>query len=210
MQIFCIIWPFDPVSLLVCFNILQGSIMVPDLRGKLRVPLLWALSSPLRNTSMILLREATCEGVRHPPPSLVSWRCLQWERPNALLEEREQFIKDWRDRALSVFYWRLPAFLWACLLQQHRYVRPESRGPLSCIQIGNSQRAPDSWSFIVNWESLRYLYCMISTLTLHLLLMSHSGLSTKGLERRKKKENRPRFLQLFCLKQPTLVVSVGK
>lgn len=81
------------------------------------------------------------------PLSLLSWRCLQWERPNALLEERERFIKDWRDCALSVFYWRLPAFLWACLLQQHWYVRQESGDTLRCIHFENSQSAPDPYSF---------------------------------------------------------------
>lgn len=81
------------------------------------------------------------------PLSLLSWRCLQWERPNALLEERERFIKDWRDCALSVFYWRLPAFLWASLLQQHWYVRQESGDTLRCIHFENSQSAPDPYSF---------------------------------------------------------------
>lgn len=81
------------------------------------------------------------------PLSLLSWRCLQWERPNALLEERERFIKDWRDCALSVFYWRLPAFLWACLLQQHWYVRQESGDTLRCIHFENSQSAPDPYCF---------------------------------------------------------------
>lgn len=76
------------------------------------------------------------------PPSPLSWRCLQWERPNALLEERERFIKDWRDRALSVFYWRLPAFLWACLLQQYWYVRLGHRGSLGCSLFGSNQRVP--------------------------------------------------------------------
>lgn len=74
--------------------------------------------------------------------SLLSWRCLQWEWPDALLEERERFVKDWRDCALTVFRWRLPAFLWACLLQQHWYVRLEPWGPLSCTCFGNNQRAP--------------------------------------------------------------------
>lgn len=75
-------------------------------------------------------------------PSPLSWRCLQWERPDALLEERERFIEDWRDRALTVFRWRLPAFFRACLLQQHWYVRLEPWGHLSCIRFGNNQRAP--------------------------------------------------------------------
>lgn len=108
------------------------------------------------------------------PASPLSWRCLQWERPNALLEERERFIKDWRDRALSVFYWRLPAFLWACLLQQYGYVRLEAWGPLRCTRFGNNQRAPNFINFIkqncavfLKRENLRclYLYTVLSFFT---------------------------------------------
>lgn len=110
--------------------------MDPDLRGEPRVSVLCALSSPLRKTSMTVCRQTTCERcplLSYPHPSLLSWRCIQWERPNALLEERERFIKDWRDCALSVFYWRLPAFLWACLLQQYGYVRLEAGGALCAV-----------------------------------------------------------------------------
>ena len=104
----------------------------PVLRGQLGGPSVCTPSCPLRKTSMTL----------QPNPSLLCWRCLQWEWPHALLEERERFIKDWRDRALSVFYWRLPAFLWACLLQQHWYVRLEMWGPLSCPHFVDNHRAP--------------------------------------------------------------------
>lgn len=103
-----------------------------------------ALSSPLRKASMTVGRQTTCERcplLFYPHPSLLSWRCIQWERPNALLEERERFIKDWWDCALSVFCWRLPAFLWACLLQQYRYVRLEAGvvGGLSALYLGWEQ-----------------------------------------------------------------------
>lgn len=126
--------------------------MDPFLRGEGGIPFLCTLSSPLRRVSMTLQREATSKCVifpPFPPASPLSWRCLQWERPNALLEERERFIKDWRDCALSVFYWRLPAFLWACLLQQYGYVRLEAWDPLCCTQLGNNQRAPHIANFAV-------------------------------------------------------------
>lgn len=44
--------------------------MDPDLRGELVVPFLAALSSPLRETSMKLLREAIREGVQPQTPTL--------------------------------------------------------------------------------------------------------------------------------------------
>lgn len=103
-----------------------------------------AFSSPLRRTAT-----ATCESLSSPPitpppstPTLLSPRCLQWERPHALLEERERFIKDWRDRALAVFYWRLPAFLWARLLQQHWYVSSQAWDPLRCAHFGKQPESP--------------------------------------------------------------------
>lgn len=80
-----------------------------------RCSLLWGVPP------MYLQREFA---VSHLPTFyfLLSWRRLQWERPHALLEEWERFIKDWRDCTLAVFYWRIPPFLRASLLQQHRYV----------------------------------------------------------------------------------------
>lgn len=132
--------------------------MDPYLRGEGGIPFLCTLSSPLRRMPMTLLREATSECVILPPSpsrfSPLSWRCLQWERPNALLEERERFIKDWWDCALSVFYWRLPAFLWACLLQQYGYVRLEAWDPLSCTQLGNNRRAPHIVKFTVKTSTV--------------------------------------------------------
>lgn len=105
-----------------------------------------ALSPPLWEKCPWLCKQATCERCplfsHLPLSSPLSRRCVQWEWPNALLEERERFIKDWWDCALSVFYWRLPAFLWACLLQQYGYVRSEVGGSLCCTLLGNDRRAP--------------------------------------------------------------------
>lgn len=133
--------------------------MDPDLRGEPGVSVPCALSSPLRKASMTIGRQTTCERcplLFYPHPSLLSWRCIQWERPNALLEERERFIKDWWDCALSVFCWRLPAFLWACLLQQYRYVRLEAGGGrLSALYLAWEQ--PESSSFLTYHRKKCYL-----------------------------------------------------
>lgn len=85
----------------------------------------YSVFSPLRSAAHVSSKRVCC---LTPPHSLshvlflLSWRRLQWERPHALLEEWERFIKDWRDCTLAVFYWRIPPFLRASLLQQHRYV----------------------------------------------------------------------------------------
>lgn len=64
LQCLGILWSL-PLSLTLCV-----SIMDPDLRGELVVPFLAALSSPLRETSMKLLRESIREGVQPHTPTL--------------------------------------------------------------------------------------------------------------------------------------------
>lgn len=116
LWVFCI---FSAFSLCYCHTFTSWSLILEERQIS---SLKQSLLPSEKNTHVSSERGKTWIS---PPtlPSLLSLRCLQWERPNALLEERERFIKDWWDSALSVFYWRLPAFLWACLLQQHWYVR---------------------------------------------------------------------------------------